>query len=109
MFITVGSLQALRQGFSMSGPRGMTVVIGLMMGNLASIMPMELVMSEKILTGGRRVSLRTSIDIPELVSLYQTRRLKLDEIITGRYPLEKINEAIASFEKGEAIRNVIMF
>lgn len=109
IFVTVGNLEALRQGFSMGGPRSMTVVIGLMMGNLASIMPMEFVMTEKILTGCGGGSLRTSIDIPELISLYKSGRLKLDELITGRYPLERINEAVASLEKGEALRNVIIF
>ena len=29
-FVTVGNVEAVRQGFSMCGPRGMTVVIGLM-------------------------------------------------------------------------------
>jgi S-(hydroxymethyl)glutathione dehydrogenase/alcohol dehydrogenase len=48
-------------------------------------------------------------DIPKLITLYQIGRLKLDEIITGRYPLESINEAIESTERGEALRNVIMF
>ena len=36
-------------------------------------------------------------------------RLKLDELITGRYPLEQINEAMESVERGEALRNVIVF
>ena len=48
-------------------------------------------------------------DIPWLVSLYQQGRLKLDELITGRYPLVEINEAIASTKSGEALRNVIVF
>jgi S-(hydroxymethyl)glutathione dehydrogenase / alcohol dehydrogenase len=34
---------------------------------------------------------------------------ELDELITGRYPLEQINEAVESTEKGQALRNVIMF
>jgi len=109
VFVTVGNLEALRLGFSMGGPRSMTVVIGLMMGNLASLMPMEFIMTEKVLTGCGGGSLRTSIDIPGLVSLYKTGRLKLDELITGRYPLERINEAMASLERGEALRNVILF
>ena len=39
----------------------------------------------------------------------RTEALSLDELITARYPLEKINEAIALVEKGEARRNVIVF
>jgi S-(hydroxymethyl)glutathione dehydrogenase/alcohol dehydrogenase len=41
--------------------------------------------------------------------LYQHGRLKLDELITNRYPLERINEAIMAMETGEALRNVIVF
>ena len=49
------------------------------------------------------------LDIPNLVNLYQTGRLKLDELITGRFPLDRINEAMALTEKGEGLRNVVMF
>jgi S-(hydroxymethyl)glutathione dehydrogenase / alcohol dehydrogenase len=47
--------------------------------------------------------------LPELISLYKTGRIKLDEMITGRYPLDRVNEAIVSVVKGEALRNVIVF
>ena len=33
----------------------------------------------------------------------------LDELITGRYPLERINEAIASSRSGAALRNATVF
>jgi S-(hydroxymethyl)glutathione dehydrogenase/alcohol dehydrogenase len=49
------------------------------------------------------------VDIPWLLDLYQQRRLKLDELITARYPIEKINEAIEAMERGEALRNVILW
>lgn len=108
IFVTVGNVNALRQGWLMSAPRGMTVVIGIMKGDLSAFAPFEF-LSEKVLTGCGGGSLRLSIDIPNLVMLYQTGKLKLDELITARYPLERINEAIESLEKGEALRNLIMF
>ncbi len=110
VFITVGSIAAIRQGFAMSGPRGKTVIIGLPPAKeVMTISPLELIVSERTLTGGFMGSANLRVDIPRLVTLYQTGRLKLDELITGRYPLERINEAIASSERGEALRNVIMF
>ena len=109
VFVTVGNLEAIRLGVSMCGPRGMTVLIGLPMGNLAAITPIELIMTEKVITGAGGGSLRTRVDIPWLISLYQSGRLKLDQLVTAHYPLEKVNEAIASFERGEALRNIIMF
>jgi S-(hydroxymethyl)glutathione dehydrogenase/alcohol dehydrogenase len=86
----------------------MTVVIGIMKGDLSAFAPFEF-LSEKVLTGYGGGSLRMSIDIPNLVMLCQTGVLKLDELITARYPLEHINEAIESLEKGESLRNLIVF
>lgn len=108
VFVTVGNTAAVQQGFLMSGPRGMTVVVGLPpKGETVSLPPF--LAGERIFTSGFMGSTRLSIDIPKLVALYQAGRLKLDELITNRYALEQINEAIESVEKGEALRNVIMF
>ena len=52
---------------------------------------------------------RLSVDIPWLVALYQENRLKLDELITARYSLEQINEAIEAMQSGSVLRNVILF
>jgi Zn-dependent alcohol dehydrogenase len=41
--------------------------------------------------------------------MYQMKRLKLDELISGRYRLEQINEAITEMSGGGALRNVIVF
>ena len=54
-------------------------------------------------------STRLGVDVPRLVARYREGRLHLDELITARYPLERINEAIAAMEGGEALRNVIVF
>jgi S-(hydroxymethyl)glutathione dehydrogenase/alcohol dehydrogenase len=64
--------------------------------------------SHRIL-GSKMGSTRLSVDVPRLVELYQQGRLKLDELITARYPLERINEAIAAVNQGAALRNVIVF
>jgi len=109
VFVTVGKVEAVRMGFSMCGDMGMTVVVGLAGGNMAAFEPLEFVFTEKILTGCGGGSLRSSIDIPYLVSLYKAGKLKLDELISGHYPLEKINDAVESLKKGDALRNIITF
>lgn len=109
VFVTVGSVDALRQGFLMSGDMGMTVIIGLMQGNLAAFSPLEILFGEKVITAAGGGSIRSSVDIPFLVSLYQAGKLKLDELITAHYPLAKINDAVESLKKGEALRNIVMF
>jgi len=108
VFVTVGSTTAIRQGLSMSGRRGMTVIVGLSTEPLSSV-PMEYIDDEKILTGSFMGTTNLQADIPKMVNLYKAGVLKLDELITGRYPLDRINEAITSVQKGEALRNVIVF
>ncbi len=46
-------------------------------------------------------------DIERIVALHRRGALKLDELVSGVYPLEEINEAIKAVKQGEAIRNVI--
>jgi Zn-dependent alcohol dehydrogenase len=108
-FITVGRMDSIRLGFSMTGIRGTTVLVGLAQGELKEFNPMEFIFDEKVLTGCGGGSIRPSLDIPLLVSLYQTGKLKLDELITAHYPLSKINDAVASLAKGEALRNIVHF
>ena len=69
----------------------------------------ELAFTEKTVTGGFMGSIRLQVDVPGLIALYKAGRYKLDELIAGRYPLERINEALESSMAGEALRNVIVF
>jgi Zn-dependent alcohol dehydrogenase len=46
-------------------------------------------------------------DIPWMVDLHGQGRLKLDELISRRWPFEQINEAIADTNRGQARRNVL--
>jgi len=110
VFVTVGSVAAIKQGMSFTGQRGTTVLIGLPnYRDQLSFSPLEMIPSEKNLIGGFMGATNLQIDIPNLVNLYQSGKLKLDELITGRFALSKINEAMADTAKGEGLRNVIMF
>ena len=110
VFVTVGSVAAIKQGMSFTGQRGTTVLIGLPnFRDQLSFSPLEMIPEEKNLIGGFMGATNLKIDIPNLVTMYQSGRLKLDELITGRFPLNRINEAMALTEKGEGLRNIIMF
>jgi S-(hydroxymethyl)glutathione dehydrogenase / alcohol dehydrogenase len=109
IFITVAGLGPLRQGWMMSGMAGMTVVIGHAgVESMADFDATEFV-GGKMMTGSAMGFVRPRVDIARLIDIYKAGRLKLDELISNRYPLEKINEAIASSLEGEALRNVIIF
>jgi S-(hydroxymethyl)glutathione dehydrogenase/alcohol dehydrogenase len=110
VFVTVGSVPAIKQGMSFTAPRGTTVLIGLPnYRDQLSFAPLDIIPTEKNLIGGFMGTTNLKVDIPRLITIYQSGRLKLDELITARFPLERINEAMALTEKGEGLRNVIMF
>jgi Zn-dependent alcohol dehydrogenase len=44
-----------------------------------------------------------------LAEWYLAGRLKLDELISGRYPLDEINAAVDGTRAGTALRNVVTF
>jgi S-(hydroxymethyl)glutathione dehydrogenase / alcohol dehydrogenase len=111
VFVTGGGAAAVNQGYSMLARRGTLVLIALPEAKEAPVFPFlpDFIGGEKRIIGSFYGSCKLRIDIPHLVDLYQAGRLKLDELITKRYPLQQINEAISSVERGEALRNVIVF
>jgi len=68
---------------------------------------MDIIDFEKVITASFMGTTNLSQDIPKLVALYQAGILKLDELITAHYPLDKINDAIDAVNKGAALRNII--
>jgi S-(hydroxymethyl)glutathione dehydrogenase/alcohol dehydrogenase len=109
-FVTVGSPAAAAQAMDMIRPAGTVVIVGIPHeGETVALEIGDVVWNERRVIGSRMGSTRLRVDIPRLVELYRHGRLKLDELITARYPLERINEAIAAMETGEVLRNVIVF
>ncbi len=110
VFVTVGVKGAAEQGVSLMKRNGGTVLVGMPpSGVAATIDPGWLAADGQKILGSKMGSARPQIDIPKIVALYRDGRLKLDELITGRYPLERINDAVASSRSGAALRNVIVF
>ena len=110
VFVTVGSTAAVQMGLTLLRRAGSLVIVGMPQAGATTPLPVINVatMGLKIL-GSFMGSSRLSVDIPWLIEMYQQKRLKLDELITARYPLEQINEAIEATEKGQALRNVIVW
>jgi S-(hydroxymethyl)glutathione dehydrogenase/alcohol dehydrogenase len=54
-------------------------------------------------------SARPQIDFPRLLALYQAGQLKLDELVSRRYPVEEVNTAFEVLGKGEVARSVLLF
>ncbi|HEX2834233.1 MAG TPA: Zn-dependent alcohol dehydrogenase [Thermoanaerobaculia bacterium] len=109
-FVAVGNPNAVTDAMRMIRRGGTVVVVGMPgVRDTAPIRIFDVVWSEQHLIGSRMGGTRLHTDIPRLVDLYLRGRLKLDELISGRYSLEQSNEAIAGVQSGEALRNVIVF
>ena len=109
-FATVGSPRAIEQIIAMIHQCGTAVIVGMPANNeVMFAVNAHHITNGRTITGSPMGSTRLFVDVPRLVQLYQEGRLKLDELITKRYPLTEINEAITSMERGEALRNVILF
>jgi hypothetical protein len=108
-FVAVGSARAISQATEMTARGGVTVVVGMPGDN-----DVQISLNAHVLTEGRTVvgslvgSTRPDVDVPRLAEWYRQGRLKLNELITRRYPLEQINEALDSMERGLALRNVLV-
>jgi Zn-dependent alcohol dehydrogenase len=110
VFVTVGSPRAVTDSLSMIRKRGTIVLIGLIGDDGTVPLPVsKVVLNEFRVIGSFMGSSRISEDIPQIVDLYRQGKLKLDELVTGKYAIENINDAIESMERGEAIRNLIVF
>jgi Zn-dependent alcohol dehydrogenase len=107
---TAGSAQAVEQGIALLRRGGTLVVVGMpASGEEARFDPTMLAQDGKRIVGTKMGSAQPADDIPRLVALYEDGRLKLDELVTGTYPLDDIADALASMRRGEAVRNVIVF
>ncbi|HEX6108130.1 MAG TPA: zinc-binding dehydrogenase, partial [Ktedonobacteraceae bacterium] len=110
VFVTVGSTTAVSQGITLLRRAGTLVIVGMPPSGATAPLPVVDIADKGLkILGSFLGSTRLRVDVPWLVDLYQQGRLKLDELITARYSLEQINKAIEVTERGEAIRNVIVW
>jgi S-(hydroxymethyl)glutathione dehydrogenase/alcohol dehydrogenase len=110
VFVSVGNAGAFKQGLALLANGGALVVVGMpATGAMSEYEPTDLAYRSQRILGSRMGSARLAVDLPRLVDAYRHGNLKLDELITARYPLHRINEAIDSARAGKALRNVIVF
>jgi S-(hydroxymethyl)glutathione dehydrogenase/alcohol dehydrogenase len=107
--VTAGSAAAVDDGLACLRRGGTLVCVGMPpTGQAASFDPGALAHDGKRIVGSKLGSSRPDRDVARIAALYAQGRLHLDELVTATYPLERINEAIESMRRGEAIRNVIV-
>jgi len=110
VFDAVGSPATLATAIAATRKGGAIVLTGLSrMDNQGSIPMFPFVMQEKRLLGSVYGSGNPARDIPKLVSLYQQGRLKLNELVSRTYALDKVNDALAALASSDGARGVIKF
>jgi Zn-dependent alcohol dehydrogenase len=89
---------------------GQVVMVGMPhFGQDATYSPLIMADVGQGIIGSKMGDMVIKRDIPWIVDLYKQGRIKLDELISGRWTLDQINEAFADTLAGAARRNVIVF
>jgi len=108
VFDTVGNTRTLTDALAMARKGGTVVLTGLARGDTQAAFPMfPFVMQEKRLIGSVYGSGQPRRDIPNLVSLYQQGRLKLQELVSRTYTLSGVNDALDALASSDGARGVI--
>jgi Zn-dependent alcohol dehydrogenase len=109
VLVATGAKPALEGGFALLARGGTLVVVGMPADDVKlELSPADLAHHGHRVIGSKMGSTRPDVDIPWLLGLYANGALRLDALISGRYPLEQLDDAIASVLRGEALRNVIV-
>jgi S-(hydroxymethyl)glutathione dehydrogenase/alcohol dehydrogenase len=100
-----------RRALNLTSKGGTLVVTGLapMMEQDAQLNLFMLSMLNKEVKGTIYGSSNPRALIPRLLSMYRQGVLKLDELVTGRYTLDEINQGYQDMRDGKNIRGVIDF
>ena len=110
VFVTVGAASIYDTAPRYLAPGGRLVMVGMPpSGDVSTYAPDILASLGQSLIGTKMGDTVLSRDIPWLAELYLQGRLKLDELISARWSLDQINEAMEDTKSGAARRNVIVF
>ncbi|MEM8731127.1 MAG: Zn-dependent alcohol dehydrogenase [Pseudomonadota bacterium] len=110
VFVSVGSAAAYTVAPKYAGFGGKIVAIGMPhSGQTSEYEAVNLSFAGQKIIGSKMGDTVIQRDIPWMVDLYQQGRLKLEDLISGRWRLDQINDAMADTKAGGAKRNVILF
>ena len=109
-FEAIGLPATVRQAVRMTRKGGTAVMVGVVpVGTNVELPGADIVLREKSILGSMMGSNRFRLDMPRYVDLYLSGRLKLDEMISARLPLEGVNDAFEAMRRGTVARSVLVF
>ena len=110
VFVSVGAISAYDTAPLYLAQGGQVVMLGMTRtSELSTFKPVNLAAASQKLVGSKMGNTVIERDIPWIADLYLQNRLKLDELISKKWTLNQINEAIFDTKSGSAKRNLIVF
>jgi S-(hydroxymethyl)glutathione dehydrogenase/alcohol dehydrogenase len=109
-FECVGNTTLMRQALECCHKGwGVSTIIGVAgAGQEISTRPFQLV-TGRVWKGTAFGGARGRSDVPKIVDWYMDKKIAIDDLITHKLPLERINEAFDLMVKGESIRSVVVY
>jgi S-(hydroxymethyl)glutathione dehydrogenase/alcohol dehydrogenase len=109
-FECIGNVDVMRQALECCHRGwGVSVIIGVAgAGQEIKTRPFQLV-TGRVWKGTAFGGARGRTDVPKIVDWYMEGKIDIDDLITHKLPLERINEGFDLMHKGESIRTVVEF
>ncbi len=108
-FEAVGLSKTAEQAFGMLKRGGDANIIGMIPIGQSVTVPGYAFLGEKKLQGSLMGSNHYPVDMPRLVDMYLSGKLKLDDMISRRIKLDQVNDAFDEMKTGQIARSVIVF
>jgi Zn-dependent alcohol dehydrogenase len=107
--VAAGLARLVETGSRLLAKGGTLVLVGIPPnGARISLDPVDIADRSLKVLGCKMGGSRPAEDIPRLAELYLGGQLKLDELVSGLFSFESVNEAIASARRGEQLRPVLV-
>jgi S-(hydroxymethyl)glutathione dehydrogenase/alcohol dehydrogenase len=109
-FECVGNTTLMRQALECCHKGwGVSTIIGVAgAGQEISTRPFQLV-TGRVWQGSAFGGARGRSDVPKIVDWYMDKKINIDDLITHKLPLERINEGFDLMARGESIRSVVVY
>lgn len=107
---TAGSVPALELAWGLTRRGGTTVTAGLAHPDARlSLPPVTLVAEERTLKGSYVGSCVPARDMQRFIGLFRRGRLPVDRLLTHTLGIDELNEGFDRLDRGEALRQVVVF
>ena len=110
-FDAAGAAALVHAGIQATRKGGTTVMVGAVPITQPVTIPIAALfgVQEKKLIGCILGSCNSQRDVPRMISLWRAGKLDLEALITARYPLARINDALDELRAKRGVRHVVEF